>query len=104
MRISDWSSDVCSSDLCIFDVAGRNGDAALALFGRLVDVVERNGGAAALFGEHLGDRGGQRGLAMVDVTDGADVAVRLRPLKFSLGHDMEPSCSCVWVDQFGRAC
>src|SRR3546814_15373244 len=23
MRISDWSSDVCSSDLCIFVLAGR---------------------------------------------------------------------------------
>ena len=42
-------------------------------------------GAAGL-GEHLGDRGRQRGLAMVDVTDGADVAVRLVPLEFFLGH------------------
>jgi len=65
----------------ILDVRGRDGDAALALFGRLVDVVERHGRA-----EHLGDRSGQRGLAMVDVTDGADVAVRLRPLEFFLGH------------------
>jgi hypothetical protein len=41
---------------------------------------------AAGFREDLGDRCGQRGLAMVNVTDGADVAVRLVPLKLSLGH------------------
>jgi hypothetical protein len=55
----------------IFDVCGRNGDAAFALFGRLVDVREVDGVAGDVFGEHLGDRGRQRGLAMVDVTDGA---------------------------------
>src|SRR3546814_14687120 len=48
-------------------------------------------GRAAGFGEHLGDRRGQRGLAMVDVTDGADVAVRLVPLKLSLSHFILPS-------------
>jgi hypothetical protein len=42
--------------------------------------------APPCFGHHLGDRGGQRGLAVVDVTDGADVAVRLVPLEFFLRH------------------
>ena len=68
----------------ILDVRGRDGDAALALFGRLVDIGVARVGRAAGLGEHLGDRGRQRRLAMVDVTDGADVAVRLVPLEFSL--------------------
>ena len=36
--------------------------------------------------QHLGDRRRQRRLAMIDVTDRADVAVRLGPLKFLLRH------------------
>jgi hypothetical protein len=36
--------------------------------------------------QHLGDRSGQRRLAVVDVTDGADVDVRLGPLELRLGH------------------
>ncbi len=36
--------------------------------------------------QNLGDRCGQRGLAMVDVTDGADVAVRLIAGKLFLAH------------------
>ena len=70
----------------IFDVRRRNGDAALALFRRLVDIRVAGVGRSAGLGEDLGDRCGQRGLAMVDVTDGADVAVRLRPLKLSFRH------------------
>lgn len=70
----------------ILDVRGRDGDATLALFGSLVDIVIAGEGRTAGFGENLGDRRGQRGLAMVDVTDGADVAVRLVPLKLSLSH------------------
>src|SRR3546814_17552403 len=80
----------------IFDVRGRNGDAALALFGCLVDVGEIDRSAAAALRQNLRNRRGQRGLAMVDVTDGADVAVRLRPLKFSLSHVLEPSRS-LWL-------
>src|SRR3546814_6358394 len=69
MRISDWSSDVCSSDL------------ALSLLGCLVDVREIDRRA-----KNLGDGSRQRGLAVVDVTDGADVAVRFGPLEFCLRH------------------
>jgi len=36
--------------------------------------------------ERLGDRGREGGLAMVDVTDGADVHVRLAAVEFLLGH------------------
>ncbi len=70
----------------VLDVRGRDGDAALALFRSLVDVRVVGERRAAGLGEHLGDRCRQGGLAMVDVTDGADVAVRLGPLKLSLGH------------------
>ena len=70
----------------VFDVRGRNRDAALALFGSLVDVCEIDSRAAVGVSHHLGDRCGQRGLTVVDVTDGADVAVRLVPLELFLRH------------------
>jgi hypothetical protein len=70
----------------IFDVSGRNRDAALALLGSLVDIGIVDIGRAAGLCEDLGDRRCQRRLAMVDVTDGPDVAVRLIPLEFSLRH------------------
>jgi len=41
---------------------------------------------AARLGQDLGDRRRQRRLAMVDVTDRADVAVRLVALELFLGH------------------
>ena len=70
----------------IFDVGGGDRDTTRLLFRRLVDlVIGRVGGAAGL-GQHLGDGGGQRRLAMVDVADRANVAVRLVPLEFRLTH------------------
>ena len=74
----------------VFDVRRRNGDAARLLFRRLVDLVIGGEGRAAGLGEDLGDGCGQRGLAVIDVTDGADVAVRLRARKFFLGHGRTP--------------
>ncbi len=70
----------------VLDVRGRDGDAARLLFRRLVDLVVRGERRTAGFGENLGDRRGQRRLAMVDVTDGADVAVRLVTFKLCFGH------------------
>src|SRR5690606_30415332 len=70
----------------ILDVRSRDGDAALTLFRSLVDVRIVDEGRAAGLGEHLGDGGRERRLAMVDVADGADIAVRLGPLEFSLSH------------------
>jgi hypothetical protein len=55
-----------------------------ALFRRLVDLVVRRERRAARLGQNLRDRCRQRRLAMVDVTNRADVAVRLGPLKFAL--------------------
>ncbi len=75
----------------ILDVSGRDGDATLALFGSLVDVRKINSYAAVDFSHDLGDCGRQRGLAVVNVTDGANVAVRLVPLEFSLSHCLKPS-------------
>src|SRR5690606_32951472 len=60
----------------VFDVRGRNRDAALALSRGLVDVSEIDSSAL-----HLGDGSGKRGLAMVNVTNGTNVAVRLVPLE-----------------------
>src|SRR5215467_9301256 len=41
--------------------------------------------------QNLGDRRRQRRLAMINVTDRPDVAVRLRPLKLRLRHRLENS-------------
>ena len=70
----------------ILDVRGRNRDAARLLFRRLVDLIVRGVGRAARLGQNLGDRRRQRRLAMVDVTDGADVAVRLVAVELLFGH------------------
>ena len=55
--------------------------------GSLVDVLERGevSLAALGLGENLGDGCRQRGLAVVDVADGADVNMRLSTLKLFLG-------------------
>ena len=72
----------------VLDVSDGDGDAALTLLGSLVDVLE--GGVASLaalgLGENLGDGRGQRGLAVVDVTNGTDVYVRLGTIELLLGH------------------
>src|SRR3546814_11690698 len=48
MRISDWSSDVCSSDLCATD--GRRDDAAMVLCGNLLEFEQYTGNVL----EHAG--------------------------------------------------
>jgi hypothetical protein len=70
----------------VLDVRGGNRDAALALLRSVVDLLERLGFATHRLGEHLGDRSGKGGLAVVDVTDGADVYVRLSALELLLCH------------------
>ena len=72
----------------VLDVRDGDRDAALALLGSLVDLIEgrRLVQVRVLVVQHLGDRRGQRGLAVVDVPDGADVDVRLGPLELGLGH------------------
>ena len=62
----------------VLDMRRRNRDAARLLFRRLVDLVIRRERRAARLRQNLRDRRRQRRLAMVDVTNRADVAVRLR--------------------------
>ena len=66
----------------VLDVARRDREnlrrvAAALRLGRLGDLVVRNELRPALVGGDLGQRRGEGGLAMVDVTDGADVDVWL---------------------------
>ena len=70
----------------VLDVRGRDRDAALLLLGSVVDLLEAAGLAAHLLRQHRRDGSGQRRLAMVDVTDGADVDVRLVALELLLRH------------------
>jgi len=57
----------------VFDVGDGDGDAALPLLGRLVDLVERREVGQALGRQHLRDGRGQGGLPVVDVADRPDV-------------------------------
>jgi hypothetical protein len=77
----------------VLDVRGVDRDAALPLLGRVVDRVEvAHRGVRALLGEHLRDRSGQRRLAVVDVTDRADIEMRLAALELLLGHSVPSFC------------
>ncbi len=68
----------------ILNVSGVDGDTALALLGSLVDAGVVLVLSLALQSQVLGDGSGQGGLAVVDVTDGADVYMGLSSLKFCL--------------------
>jgi len=71
----------------VLDVGDRDGDAALLLFGRLVDLVEGGErGVRVGLREHLGDGGRQRRLAVVDVSHRAHVDMWLRAFELLLGH------------------
>ena len=81
----------------VLDVGGRDRDAARLLLRSVVDRFERpHLGAAVPLVEHLGDGRGQRRLAMVDVTDGADVDMGLVALELGFRHfGVAPSVSVV---------
>src|SRR5207253_1173534 len=68
----------------VLHVADSDGDAALALFGSVVDLVVGHELGVTLEGHDLGNGGGQGGLAVVHVSDGADVNVWLGSLEFLL--------------------
>src|SRR5262245_58700668 len=70
----------------VFDVCGRDRNAALFFFGSGVDRIIGTRLGHALLREHAGDRRGERGLAVVDVTDSADVHVRLVAFELVLSH------------------
>jgi hypothetical protein len=75
--------------LClVFDVCDRNGDTAGALFRRLIDLIEWGKWVYlwVFVVKHLGNRSSKSGLTVVDVTNGANVCVRLCPLELCLCH------------------
>src|SRR5690606_10778332 len=81
----------------VLDVRDVDRDAALLLFRRVVDLVERARlvELRVALVQQLGDRRGQRRLAVVNVTDGADVDVRLAPLELRLRHwNVLLDCTC----------
>jgi hypothetical protein len=70
----------------VLNVSGVDGDTTLALFRSLIDGAVIGVVSTALEGEELGDRSGQGGLTMVDMTDGTNVYVGLGTLEFLLSH------------------
>ena len=70
----------------VLHVRGVDRDAALALLGSLIDVGIIGELGVALHGQHLRDGSGQGRLAMVNVTNGADVDMRFVTLKFRFRH------------------
>src|SRR5512135_1442553 len=74
----------------VLDVGGVDGDAARLLFGRGINLVILLGSTAKLLRQNGGDRRGQGGLAVVNVSNGANVYVRLGPLEFFLSHFSVP--------------
>ena len=72
----------------VLHVGDVDRDTALTLLRSVVDLVEgpRLVQGRELVMQDFGDRRGQGGLAVVNVTDGPDVDVRLRPLELRLRH------------------
>jgi hypothetical protein len=70
----------------VLDVRRGDRDAALTLLRSVVDLVERTRLTTVRVSQHLRDGRGQRRLAMVDMTDGPDVDMRLVALELLLGH------------------
>ena len=77
---------IVTSVSLILNVSGVDGDTTLALLGSLVDAGVVLILGLALHSQILGDGGGQGGLTVVNVTDGADVYMGLIAFKFSLTH------------------
>ena len=70
----------------VLHVGGGNRDAALTLFRSVVDLIEGLHVSTELGGQHPGQGGRQGGFAMVDVTNGANVHMRLTALEFLFRH------------------
>jgi hypothetical protein len=79
----------------VLQVGDGDGDAALALFGRFVNLVE--GGVLGQFGggQDFGDGRRQGGFAMVDVADGAHVHMRFGSFKSPLCHFLSVAPSAI---------
>ncbi|MPM61794.1 hypothetical protein SDC9_108657 [bioreactor metagenome] len=74
----------------VLDVSGVDRDTTGLFFGSRVDLVVGLGFAAKLLRQNGSDSSRQRGLAVVNVTDGAHVHVRLGPFEFFLCHFLTP--------------
>jgi hypothetical protein len=72
----------------VLDVSGVDGDTTLLLFRGVVNLIEGLDLAQTLGSEHLGDRSGQSGLAMVNVADRANVDMRFIPLENFFCHNI----------------
>ena len=70
----------------ILNVSSVDGDAALPLFGGLIDVGIVHELGVALHSQNLGDSSGQSGLTMVNVADGTNVYMGFITFKFCLCH------------------
>ncbi len=70
----------------VFHVSGIDRDAARSLFRRLIDIRIVDEVGLALEVENLGDGGGQRGLAVVDMADRADVYMGFGSVKLCFSH------------------
>ena len=70
----------------ILDVGGIDRDAALLFLGSGINVRVALGFSEALLGENGGDCRSERGLAVIDVADRADVHMGFVAFELSLGH------------------
>ena len=70
----------------IFHVGGVDRDTTGLFLGSLVNAVISLELSLALEGQPLGDGGGQSGLAVVNMADGANVDMGFGSLKFLLSH------------------
>jgi len=78
------SMSVVTSVGLILNVSGVDRDTTSTLLRSLIDVGIIHEVCVALQSQVLGDSGGQSGLAVVNVTDGADVHMRLRTVELCL--------------------
>ena len=77
----------------VLHVSGVDGNSTRFFFGSLIDVFVLHGLSFAHLSQRHGDGRGQGGLAVVDVTDGADVYMGLRTFKMRFRHGKPTSCS-----------
>ena len=85
-------SVVTVSGLVLY-VRGVDCDTAFLFFGSVVDLVEGLNFRETVLCQHSGDGSGEGGLAVVDVTDGANVYVRLGSFEFLFSHNF---CCYIW--------
>ena len=77
----------------VLDVRGVDGDTTLLFLGSVVNLVKGGCLAETSVGQHFRDGGGEGRLAVVNVTEGPDVHVRLGTIKRFFSH----GCGCLWV-------